>query len=103
MLGLDAQHLPFAGLPTFMAADDGLLCRLAGVLRMGNWKKKKIEAVTEWLQYQHHFGAVEHAMITRRPINNQNITERPPKIAPDKYRNISSSVRFYSVLYRKAV
>jgi hypothetical protein len=41
MFGLDPKHFPLAWLPTFMAVNDGLLCWVVRVLRVGHWKKQQ--------------------------------------------------------------
>lgn len=36
MLGLDPEHFPLAGVPAFVAVNDGLLGGVLGVLRVGH-------------------------------------------------------------------
>jgi hypothetical protein len=40
MFGLDPKHFPLAWLPTFMAVNDGLLCWVVRVLRVGHHPSK---------------------------------------------------------------
>lgn len=58
MLGLHPKHFALAWLPTFMAVNDRLLRRVVRVLRVGHWKKQKIQ-----VRWEHSYKTVLKKMM----------------------------------------
>lgn len=44
--GLNTEHFPFTGLPTFVAVDDRLFRGVVGLLRMGHCKAEKTKNIS---------------------------------------------------------
>jgi hypothetical protein len=69
MFGLDPKHFPLAWLPTFMAVNDGLLCWVVRVLRVGHWKKQQNIQVRRKHSYKSAISTTQKYLIIGDQVN----------------------------------